>query len=299
MGGMQSIVEMFVFHPPRATSVDTTAEHGAEKRTVRASHSVIPLFILHAESTGAGAGADNILDTDDNRTWLILSHGTTEDCSTSLSFARYLADALGVNVLLYEYPGYGESGPVPGSTFKEIPSQEGVFAAARAAYDFLFVDMKVGADKIVAMGWSVGSGPTMELATSRNVAGVILQSAFLSVIRMKVSTPWSFSCDVFPNRDKASCLNQDVRTLVLHGMSDTVVDVQHGHELQAILKKRGNAHGEGVWLHGRGHTDVPRDSMYIGAIQEFLRSVRQHTSGFVMMRGAGAGVNAMTGAKDD
>jgi dienelactone hydrolase len=59
--------------------------------------------------------------------------------------------------LIYDCPGYGRSS---GS-----PSEEGIFAAAQAALQHLVTLPDVDADRVLLMGYSLGGGPTYELAS--------------------------------------------------------------------------------------------------------------------------------------
>ena len=288
MGLAQSVVEAVAFQPPRPKI--PLASSNVRQYETRASHSTIPLFAVHASSTSdledasASAAAAHVVeaDTSDTRTWILLSHGTSDDCASSLSFAQYIVSTFDVNVLLYEYPGYGTSRLTTNAEMMETPSEQATLDAVEAAYDFLSGTLHVDSSRVVAMGWSLGSGPTMHLATSRPISGVILQSAFRSVIRVKIPTPWSMRCDVFANEDRAREMPKDVRTLVLHGTEDAVVPFDHGKTLHDIFVQKGNATPDsGVWMKGRGHNDVLKSrAVYEGAIRNFLETVRQSASGF-------------------
>jgi len=286
MGALQSVVEMLAFRPPPHPKVAPPLPYGAEEHRVRARYSYVPLYVLRGTSRSrrddASGTAESIASGahDAYRTWIILSHGTSEDCSTAILFGEHLAHALGVNVIMYEYPGYGMSAPIDQGPQKELPSEVGVFAAAHAAYTFATDVARVDPGRIVAMGWSIGSGPTMELAASHNIAGAVLQSAFRSVIRTRVWTPWSLGCDILHNEDKIERVSRDTRILILHGTEDTLVPVKHAYHMQGTLAARGIAHGNGVWMRGRGHGDVTLDDKYLPAIREFLASVRDSASGF-------------------
>jgi alpha-beta hydrolase superfamily lysophospholipase len=78
----------------------------------------------------------------------------------------------GVNVMLFDYPGYGMS---PGR-----PSEASCYASAMTAYRHLIESEHVAREKIVATGLSVGSGVALDLASKQEVAGVILIVPFTS-----------------------------------------------------------------------------------------------------------------------
>ncbi|KAL6124368.1 hypothetical protein ACLB2K_076881 [Fragaria x ananassa] len=88
--------------------------------------------------------------------------------------ALELNDDLGVNVMVYDYSGYGQS------TGK--PSEKDTYADIEAAYGCL-VD-KYG-EEVILYGRSIGSGPTIDLATRLpKLRGVVLESGITSVFRM-------------------------------------------------------------------------------------------------------------------
>jgi pimeloyl-ACP methyl ester carboxylesterase len=78
--------------------------------------------------------------------------------------------AMGANVFIPEYPGNGMS---EGSA-----SEGGCYAAADAALDYLLGRPDVDHARIVAAGQSLGSGPAVDLASRRPLAGLITVSGF-------------------------------------------------------------------------------------------------------------------------
>jgi fermentation-respiration switch protein FrsA (DUF1100 family) len=90
----------------------------------------------------------------------------------------YRADRLmrfareGYGVLMLEYRGYGGN---PGG-----PSEAGFFADARAAVDFLREE-GIGVERLVLYGESLGSAVAVEIAVTRQVAALVLESPFTSI----------------------------------------------------------------------------------------------------------------------
>jgi len=77
---------------------------------------------------------------------------------------------MGVNVLLFDYRGYGHS--------EGGLSEEGTYLDAQAAHHWL---ARRGISKIIAFGESLGGGIASELALRETVAGLILSSTFTSI----------------------------------------------------------------------------------------------------------------------
>ena len=292
MGAVQSAVETIALRPPPRPGSEPDLPDGAEHTTVNARYSKIPIYILYGTSLceagkrmGASASASaaaTASDTERERPWIIFSHGSTEDCCTAMRFAETLAYRTASVVVMYEYPGYGMSTPSKPGTHEELPSEEGMYAAARETYRYVTEDRRIPSDRVVAMGWSIGSGPAMELASTRSMGGVIIQSAFRSIIRLRCCTPWSFGCDPFQNGDKAVKIGSGARVLILHGTKDEVVPFEHGVHLYESMKDGNDV--TAVWLSGRKHSDLALDEQYARKIREWLDTVTASASGLSTTR---------------
>lgn len=114
---------------------------------------------------------------------------------------KALARELNVNVMCYDYTGYGYS---TGS-----PSEEMCYRSIEAAYNYLRRMLGIPASQIVLYGRSLGSGPSCYLAAKtavqgESVAGLILHSPFLSIYRIVVnSANLGVVGDMFPNGRRA------------------------------------------------------------------------------------------------
>ncbi len=90
---------------------------------------------------------------------------------------RALSHELRVNVIGYDYSGYGASTGVPS------PSQ--TFADISAVYTYLTEELGVPMHRVVLYGQSVGSGPTCWLAAhEKAIGGVVLHSHIYSGLRV-------------------------------------------------------------------------------------------------------------------
>ncbi len=98
---------------------------------------------------------------------------------------------------------------------------------------------------------SIGTVPTVDLASRYEVGAVVLHSALMSGMRVafpQTKRTWFF--DAFPSIDKVSKVSSPV--LVIHGTEDEVIDFSHG---LAIYEKCPRA-VEPLWVEGAGHNDV-------------------------------------------
>jgi hypothetical protein len=87
---------------------------------------------------------------------------------------------LPLNVFIFGYRGYGKS--------EGSPSEDGVYLDALAAHDYLATRKDVDADNIILFGRSLGGAVAVDLATKRNVRGLILESTFTSAADMAKSS---------------------------------------------------------------------------------------------------------------
>lgn len=157
--------------------------------------------------------------------WLIYFHGNNNNISGSLRYPMLLRERLGVNVLMAEYRGFYKS--------EGTPSEAGLYLDARAYYDYLLAQ-GVAASEVILYGFSLGSGPAVQLATDVDAAALILQAPFSSVLdtarwRYNQNFPEGFLKNEFKNKEKIKAI--DMPLLVLHGTEDTSIPFEQGQAL--------------------------------------------------------------------
>ncbi|GBF97745.1 hypothetical protein Rsub_10909 [Raphidocelis subcapitata] len=112
------------------------------------------------------------------RATLLHSHGNAVDLGQMMPIYRDLSRLLRVNILAYDYTGYG---PDPSG----VASVSNALADVAAVFDFMRERYGVRAEDTVLYGQSVGSGPTCWLAVQQPcVAGVVLHSPLFSGSRL-------------------------------------------------------------------------------------------------------------------
>ncbi|MDT8449450.1 MAG: alpha/beta hydrolase [Wenzhouxiangellaceae bacterium] len=157
------------------------------------------------------------------------SHGNAGDISGRLESIALL-NRLGLNVLIYDYRGYG------GSSGR--PSENGTYVDARAAWDWLVDSTGIPAGEIFLLGRSLGAGVAAGLAErlpeEARPAGLILESAFTSVPDMaREIHPW------LPWRHVSRIRYDTLRrlagdgppVLVVHSRDDEIVPFPHAERL--------------------------------------------------------------------
>jgi fermentation-respiration switch protein FrsA (DUF1100 family) len=200
---------------------------------------------------------------------VLFSHGNAADCGAMRERYIQLVRKLRVNVLAYDYTGYGAS--------SGEPSEAHTYADICAAYDHLVARgiCQDPAKQIVLYGQSVGSGPSVKLASEpkkRPVRGLILHAPILSGIRVLVANRGPLACcDIYPNISRIPNVRTPV--LIIHGEQDEDVGVHHGRQLQ--LKVPAEHRRDPLWVRGAGHNDIVENfpEQYYPAVGRFLRSL--------------------------
>lgn len=173
---------------------------------------------------------------------ILFSHGNAADLGWNLTRLKLLRKH-GFSVLGYDYSGYGMS--------EGGPSERNLYANARDMYYYLVKTKHIPAKHIILMGHSLGTGPTVELATEVKAAGMILESPFMSVYRTQTigSLPLLLF-DKFENIDKIKNVHMPI--LIIHGTDDGLIPFYHGKRLY----KAANAPKFFMAVKRAGHNNV-------------------------------------------
>jgi uncharacterized protein len=157
-----------------------------------------------------------------------------------------LLAAAGLDVLIFDYRGYGRS--------SGRPSERGTYRDASAALAALLERLADPA-RVIYVGESLGGAVALELAIRSPPAGVVLQSTFTSIRDMARRhypiVPRRLVPDAYPSLR----LVPQVRTrlLCLHGDRDEIVPLIYGEALFDAAR----CEKEFVVLPGAGHNDPP------------------------------------------
>jgi len=156
--------------------------------------------------------------------------------------------------LAYDYRGYGISSLQKTSEKSTYEDLEFVmsFAQEKLHYDL---------PNIILWGFSLGTGPTIELAARfQNLGGAVLQSPLASVmIWLDSRANWDYAyslTDMYSSINKIE--NIRAKIFIIHGKRDQTIDVRHSNLLYEKYVKSSRENNQ-IWLvlaEGVGHNDI-------------------------------------------
>ncbi|UCG63048.1 MAG: alpha/beta hydrolase [Candidatus Zixiibacteriota bacterium] len=155
----------------------------------------------------------------------LFCHGNAGNISHRLETIEFLRQ-LRCAVMIFDYRGFGRSGG--------DPSEEGVYADARACYDWLVNGKGITPDDIVIFGRSLGGAVAVDLATRVPCGGLVVESSFTSAADM--------ARRIFPFLPTSMLLRYKFNTiekigavscpiLITHSPEDDIVPYSMGEEL--------------------------------------------------------------------
>lgn len=155
---------------------------------------------------------------------LLFCHGNGGNIADRVGTAALLS-AAGLDVLLFDYRGYGRS--------TGHPDEPGTYEDARAARVALLAQADVDPSRVFYLGESLGGAVALALALETPPRGLILQSTFTSVRDVAAHhysfVPRALVPDAYPSLRRIRSLNAPL--LVLHGDRDQTVPPDHGRSL--------------------------------------------------------------------
>ena len=166
---------------------------------------------------------------------------------------------LGYDIFILDYRGYGKSEG-------EIYSEEQFFSDAQAAYDKL--KSLYHEDRIVIIGYSIGTGAAAMLAANNNQRQLVLQAPYYSLVDMMKNTypilPVSILNYPFETYKYVSETSSPIA--IFHGNKDEVIYYGSSEKLASHLKSTDTF----ITLDGLGHNGINDDTRYLSELSRIL-----------------------------
>lgn len=252
--GIRWIETAITFHPVRYNDGETwTLPEGGEDVWFTTTDGVrLHGWFVHSQSETPAAT-------------VIFFHGNGGNINNLGWLGEELA-ARGFDALLFDYRGYGRS---EGS----VTGEQGIYADADAAYDYVLRERGVRPEKIALYGQSLGTTAVVDVASRRAAGAIILESGLSSASDMAASIfPWlprrlhGLGRNRFESARKLASVRCPV--LVTHGDPDPTVPTEQGRKLYAAA----NEPKKLIVLPGAGHgVSSSGGSGYLDTLAEFIR----------------------------
>lgn len=238
--------ENFIFHPKKLPAEYQFAFENAqfEERNI---------------TTKDGAKLSGLLFKADSSKGLVFYlHGNAGALDTWGPVAHNYTD-LGYDVFILDYRGFGKSEG-------KISGEEQFYDDIRTAYENL--KRSYAEDRIVILGYSIGTGPAAMLASETNSKMLILLAPYFSLTDMMTQRfalvptfllQYKFATNEFLKKT-------NVPVFIFHGDADDVIS----HEASVKLKEYLKPGDQMIILKGQGHNKMNDNEEYIKTLKGLL-----------------------------
>ena len=199
---------------------------------------------------------------DKPRAVALFAHGNGGNLSDRADILRDL-HRLGVDVLAFDYRGYGRS--------SGAPNEAGINADGRAARTWLAERAKIPESEIVLMGESLGGAVAVQLASEAPAWGLVLENTFSSAPDVAAfHYPWLPVKQLMRTQlDSVTAIKKYTGPLLqFHGDADTIVPFKLGRKLFDAA----NEPKQLVVIPGGDHND-PHTPKFFAVLDQFLNQL--------------------------
>lgn len=178
---------------------------------------------------------------------MLLCHGNAGNLSIRGGGMLDYRRRFNASIMVFDYPGYGLS--------EGRPTEDGCYAAADAAYDWLVREKGFKPEQIILYGESLGGGVAVELASRRTVSALILVNTFANLPEVAARQyPWLPVTLLMRNRfDSEGKIGRCPAPIFLtHGTTDRLIPPDHSQRLLDQI----TAPRECLLREGKGHEDL-------------------------------------------
>ncbi|GAB2807587.1 alpha/beta hydrolase [Ferruginibacter profundus] len=199
-----------------------------------------------------------LFTTDSSKGLIFYLHGNAGALNSWGDVAKTYT-GLKYDVFMLDYRGYGKS---EGS----INGQEQIFKDVQTAYDSIKQLYKE--NKIIVLGYSIGTGPAAKLASANDPRLLILQAPYYSLTDMMQHRypgipafilKYKFETDQYI----AGC---KMPVVIFHGDADEVIYYGASLKLKTKFKQQDTL----ITLAGQGHNGITENPDYVTQLQKIL-----------------------------
>ncbi len=170
----------------------------------------------------------------------------------------YLAN--NYDVFMLDYRGYGKS-------TGDISSEEQLNNDVQTTYKHLLT--RYPENKIIILGYSIGTGPAAKLASNNAPKQLILQAPYYSLTDLMshwypVVPPYvlKYKLETFKHLKKVKC-----PITIFHGDKDKVIYYNSSVKLQKYFKNTDKL----ITIEGQGHGGITHNATYLASLKKLLQ----------------------------
>lgn len=199
-----------------------------------------------------------LFKADSSKGVIFYLHGNAGSLQTWGNIAKTYTD-LNYDVFMLDYRGYGKSEG-------QNKSEEQVFKDVEVAYEI--VKKRYAENKIVILGYSLGTGLATKIASKNNPKLLIIQAPYYSLVDMMNKNypilptfilKYRFETNQYITKCKAP-------VVIFHGDIDEVIYYDSSVKLSSLFKKNDKL----VTLKGQGHNEITDNLYYQKVLKQIL-----------------------------
>lgn len=197
------------------------------------------------------------LPSDKSKLTMLYSHGNGEDIGEIAETLKRFNQS-GFSVLSYDYIGYGQS--------KGKPSEEKIYLAADAAWNFLTKEKNIAPENIAIVGYSLGSAAAAHLAKEHPDARCLILSGGFSEGINAINPIKIYPFEILNNTKKLEA--NKLPALIVHARNDRIVPPRNAKKNYATLTSKKRLY----WLEYAHHTNMVEFENYFDEIVKFINN---------------------------
>ena len=199
-----------------------------------------------------------LFKADSSKGLIFFLHGNSGSINSESMDAGTFTD-LQYDFFIIDYRGFGKSDGV-------ISSQEQIFQDIQTVYDAL--KKKYNEDKIIVVGFSVGTGIASRIASVNNPGLLILEVPYYSALDMMQHRYYILPSFILKYKFETDEYIKDCKMPIVdfHGDDDHTIYYGSSLKLKELFKKSDTL----ITLKGQGHNGFSENPEYLSAIKKIL-----------------------------
>jgi len=200
-----------------------------------------------------------LFKSDSSKGVILYIHGNTGGIDKWGNMAKTYTD-LHYDLFLFDYRGYGKSEG-------NIKNETQLYSDLQQAYDYLKLHYQE--DKIIVLGYSMGTGPAAFLAANNHPKELILQAPYYSLPDAMHHLRPSFDTTTiaFHFNTYQFLKHTTVPVYIFHGDEDKMFYYGSSVKLKTLFKPG----DELITLKGAGHAFMDRNTTYLDSLKRIVR----------------------------